>query len=86
MPAKAASNNYIIAAIPWFTFNSLSMHLQNAKNYYAPIFESGGFIEKDGATTMPLSITVNHAAIDGYHIKLFLEDLKSTLDHPEEWL
>ena len=86
MSAKAASNNYIIASIPWFSFNSLSMHLQNANNYYAPIFESGGFTEKDGETTMPLSITVNHAAIDGYHIKVFLEELTNSLNHPEEWL
>lgn len=84
--SKAASNNYIIASIPWFSFNSLSMHLQNAKNYYAPIFESGGFTEKNGVTTMPLSITVNHAVIDGYQIKVFLEELNNTLNHPEEWL
>jgi len=84
--SKASSNNYIIACIPWFTFNSLSMHLQNAKNYYAPIFESGGFTEKDGVTTMPLSITVNHATVDGYHIKVFLEELQRKMNHPEEWM
>lgn len=86
MSSKASSNNYIIACVPWFTFNSLSMHLQNAKNYYAPIFESGGFTEKDGVTTMPLSITVNHSTVDGYHIKVFLEDLQRTMNHPEEWM
>jgi chloramphenicol O-acetyltransferase type A len=84
--SKASSNNYIIACIPWFTFNSLSMHLQNAKNYYAPIFEAGGFSEKDGMTTMPLSITVNHATVDGWHIKVFLEELQRTMNHPEEWM
>ncbi|MCE5285892.1 MAG: hypothetical protein LLG02_08615 [Pelosinus sp.] len=86
MSAKASANNYIIACIPWFTFNSLSMHLQNAENYYAPIFESGRFTEKDGVTTMPLSITVNHATVDGYHIKVFLEELQRTMNQPEEWL
>lgn len=80
------SNNYIISCVPWFTFNSLSMHLQNATNYYAPIIESGGFTEKDGITTMPLSITVNHATVDGYHIKVFLEELQWTMNHPEEWM
>jgi chloramphenicol O-acetyltransferase type A len=86
MLSKASSNNYIIACIPWFTFNSLSMHLQNAENYYAPMFESGRFTEKAGVTTMPLSITVNHATIDGYHIKVFLEELQRTMNHPEEWM
>lgn len=88
MTSKGAppANNYIIACTPWFTFNSLSMHLQNAKNYYAPIFESGAFTEMNGITTMPLSITVNHAAIDGYHINVFLEELQKTMNHPEEWM
>lgn len=88
MSSKGAppSNNYIIACIPWFTFNSLSMQLQNAKNYYAPLFEAGGFTETNNITTMPLSITVNHAAVDGYHIKELLEELQWTMDHPGEWM
>ena len=80
------SNSYIISCIPWFTFNSLSMHLQGAKNYYAPIFEAGGFAENDGRTTMPLSVTANHATVDGYQLKVFLEELQRTMNHPKEWM
>lgn len=80
------SNNYIISCIPWFTFNSISMHLQNAKNYYAPVFEAGGFTEMNGIITMPLSITVNHAAVDGYNVKEFLEELQRMMNYPEEWI
>lgn len=80
------ANSYIIACVPWFTFNSLSMHLQDAENYYAPIFESGAFTEKDGRIVMPLSITANHATVDGYHIKVLLEELQQTMDFPETWL
>ncbi|WP_234122527.1 CatA-like O-acetyltransferase [Clostridium hydrogenum] len=80
------SNNYIISCVPWFSFNSLSMQLQNAQNYYAPIFESSRFTKTNGIITMPLSITVNHAAIDGYHIKLFLDDLQWLMNNPKEWI
>lgn len=80
------SNHYIISCIPWFSFNGLSMQLQNAKNYYAPIFEAGGFTQTDGIIIIPLSITVNHAVIDGYHIKIFLEELQWSMNHPEEWI
>ncbi len=80
------ANSYIIACTPWFSFNSVSMHLQNAKNYYAPMFEAGGFQEAHGTIKMPLSITVNHAVIDGYHIKVFLENLQSLLEQPEKWI
>jgi len=83
---KPPANSYIIACTPWFSFNSLSMHLQNAKNYYVPMFEAGGFQEAHGTIKMPLSITVNHAVIDGYHIKVFLENLQSLLEQPEIWM
>ncbi|WP_243143429.1 CatA-like O-acetyltransferase [Clostridium estertheticum] len=88
MSSKGAppSNNYIISCVPWFTFNSLSMNLQDTKKYYAPIFEAGGFVETNGRTTMPLSITVNHATVDGYQIKVFLDELQRTMNHPEEWM
>lgn len=88
LSAKGAppSNNYIIACSPWFSFTGLSMQLQNAQNYYAPIFEAGGFSETGRSIRMPVSITVNHAVIDGYHIKVFLEHLQAMMDHPEEWM
>ncbi|WP_196598981.1 CatA-like O-acetyltransferase [Pectinatus frisingensis] len=88
MSSKGAppSDSYIIACTPRFSFNGLTMHLQNAKNYYAPIFEAGGFDGANGTIKMPLSITVNHAVIDGYHIKVFLEELQLLMNHPEKWM
>lgn len=77
---------YIIACIPWFSFNSLSMQLQNAKDYYAPLIESGGFTKQSGKVTMPLSLTVNHAVVDGYHIKEFLDCLQENIENASEWL
>lgn len=88
MSSKGAppANHYIISCIPWFSFTGLSMQLQHADRYYAPLFEAGGFTETNGSTTMPLSITVNHAVSDGYHIKVFLEELQRTMNRTEEWL
>lgn len=88
MSSKGAppENSYIISCIPWFTFNSLSMHLQDVENYYVPMIEAGGFVESNGVITMPLSITINHAAADGYQIKIFLDELQWSMNHPEEWL
>lgn len=79
-------NAYIISCIPWFTFQSFSLHNHGIKDYYVPSFEAGGFVETCGKIEMPLSITVHHATTDGYHLKVFLEELQRTFDHPEEWL
>lgn len=80
------ANGYVISCIPWFTFNSFSLHNHGIKDYYVPSFEAGGFTENDGKITMPLSITVHHATTDGYHIKTFLEELQKTINEPESWI
>lgn len=80
------ANGYVISCIPWFTFNSFSLHNHGIKDYYVPSFEAGGFTENDGKITMPLSITVHHATTDGYHLKTFIEELQKTINEPESWI
>lgn len=79
-------NAYIISCVPWFTFNSFSLHNHGIKDYFVPSFEAGGFVEHDGKITMPLSITVHHATTDGYQLKLFFEELQTSMDNPNQWL
>lgn len=81
-----SGNAYVISCIPWFTFNSFSLHNHGIKDYYFPSFEAGGFTENKGHIIMPLSITVHHATTEGYHLKVFFEELQYAFDHPEEWL
>lgn len=70
-----------------FHFNSFSLHNHGIKDYYVPSFEAGGFTETDsGKIIMPLSVTVHHAATDGYHLKVFFEELQRTMNDPGEWL
>lgn len=78
-------NSYIIACIPWFTFNSFTMHI-DPENYYSPLIEIGKFYEVEHKILMPIAITINHAAADGYHIKVFLDELQHSMNHPEKWL
>ena len=88
LSAKGAppANTYIISCIPWFTFNSFSLHNHGTKDYYFPSFEAGGFVQTGEQIQMPLSVTVHHAATDGYHLKVFFEELQYTMNHPEDWL
>lgn len=79
-------NAYIISCIPWFSFNSFSLHNHNIKDYYLPSFEAGKFVESCGRTQMPLSVTVHHATTDGYHLKLFFDEIQRTMNTPIEWL
>lgn len=80
------ANSYIISCIPWFTFSSFSLHNHGIKDYYVPSLESGGFSEQGDKIIMPLSVTVHHATTDGYHLKLFFEELQNTMNNPDTWL
>lgn len=83
---RPLANSFIVSCIPWFSFKSLSLHCHGLKDYYLPSFEAGGFTEAGEKIQMPLSITVHHAATEGYHLKVFLEQLQYDMDHPELWL
>lgn len=79
-------NAYIVSCIPWFTFNSFSLHNHGIKDYYVPSIEAGGFTKLEDKIWMPLSITVHHATTDGYQLKVFFEELQRIMNHPEEWM
>jgi chloramphenicol O-acetyltransferase type A len=79
-------NAYIVSCIPWFTFQSFSLHNHGIKDYYFPSFEAGKITENNGILEMPLSVTVHHATTDGYHLKVFFEELQRTMNTPEEWM
>lgn len=79
-------NAYIISCIPWFTYTSFTLHNHGIKDYFMPSFESGAFIESNGEIHMPLSITVHHATTEGYHLKLFFDELQCTMNDPDSWI
>lgn len=85
-PELPPANSYTVSCVPWIEFSHFALHSYENKSYFFPTIEAGKFFEQDGKIKMPLSITVHHAATDGWHIKQFLEDLQSLMDHPEVWL
>ena len=74
------------SVLPWFDFTSISHARDLSANDYAPRITFGKITEKDGRSTMPVSIHVNHALIDGLHVAQFVEYLQRFLDEPESTL
>lgn len=79
-------NAYIISCIPWFTFHSFSLHNHGIKDYFVPSLEAGRFYNDGEKIMMPLSTTVHHATTDGYHLKVFFEDMQNWMNDPQEWM
>lgn len=67
------------SALPWIHFTG-HKEPRNSENDSITRLAFGKFIEKENTLKMPVSITVNHALIDGYHVGLFFENYQKTLD------
>jgi chloramphenicol O-acetyltransferase type A len=83
---KSPQNSYVISCSPWLNFNSVSLHMQRFEGYLVPMFFLGAFRNEGENIKMPISITMNHAAADGYNIKLFIDELQRLMNNPEVWL
>jgi chloramphenicol O-acetyltransferase type A len=67
------------SALPWVNFTG-HKEPKNSESDSITRLAFGKFIEKENTLKMPVSITVNHALIDGYHVSLFFEVFQKSLD------
>ncbi|HMP31410.1 MAG TPA: CatA-like O-acetyltransferase, partial [Saprospiraceae bacterium] len=67
---------------PWLNFTALS-HARSFKNIdCCPKISVGQLQKKKRKYILPISIHVNHALVDGYHINLFFKALEDAIsDH-----
>ena len=72
-------NTFDVSMIPWTTFSSFNLNIENAGNYLLPIFTIGKYFAQEGKINLPLAIQIHHAACDGYHVGVFLEKLQDKI-------
>jgi chloramphenicol O-acetyltransferase type A len=79
--ARLPSTNVIrFSSLPWIDFTSVSHASTFGIKDSAPRISFGKMTEVDGKRTMPLSIHVNHALVDGLHIGKYIACLQELLD------
>ena len=54
--------------ISWLSYDSLNIELPDGYPYYLPIINWGRYREENGRLMMPVSVRLNHAVADGYHV------------------
>ncbi|PTR01233.1 chloramphenicol O-acetyltransferase type A [Mucilaginibacter yixingensis] len=70
------------SALPWIDFTSISHARMFSAKMSGPSISFGKMTEKDGRRTMPVSIHVHHALVDGLHIGQFIEAFQGLLNRP----
>jgi chloramphenicol O-acetyltransferase type A len=71
------------SVLPWFDFTFISHARDLSREDSAPRITFGKISEADGRCTMPVSIHVHHALVDGLHVAQFVERFQHSLDAPD---
>ena len=71
------------SVLPWVDFTSLSHARNFAHDDSVPRITFGKMTEAEGRRTMPVSIHVHHALVDGLHVAQFVEHFQNFLNAPE---
>lgn len=70
------------SALPWIDFTSVSHARSFAFKDSAPKISFGKMTEKNGVRTIPMSIHVHHALVDGLHIGQFIDIFQKLMNEP----
>ncbi|MFM8320254.1 MAG: CatA-like O-acetyltransferase [Chloroflexota bacterium] len=74
-----------LSAIPWVSFTGISHPIHLNPDDSTPRISWGKLTGSAGALSMPVSVQVNHALVDGVHVGRFYTLLQTLLDAPD-WL
>lgn len=68
------------SSMPWVSFTSFQHARQFSKGDSIPRIVFGKYFHENGKYKMPISIEVNHALMDGYHVGVLVESVQKILD------
>lgn len=80
VPAVSGENVVHCSSMPWINFTGLSHARSFSFPDSCPKISFGKMTDNDGKMTMPVSVHVHHALMDGYHVGQFLEEFQKHLD------
>ncbi|MDR1260526.1 MAG: chloramphenicol acetyltransferase [Oscillospiraceae bacterium] len=82
-------NIFDLSCLPWVNFTgfNLNIYCQCPFTWFAPQITIGKIVpDHNGRLQLPVSVQVNHAVCDGYHVGRFVERLQLLVNEPERWM
>jgi len=83
IPSSSGENVIHYSALPWLNFTSLSHARSFSYQDSCPKISFGKVRNENGKRIMPVSIHVNHALMDGYHVGQFVTLYQDLLNKKE---
>ncbi len=66
--------------LPWLSYESMNLELPDGYFYFLPIVNWSRYKEENGRFLMPVTVRLNHAVADGYHIATAFVTLQKLID------
>ena len=73
-------NFFCISCVPWMDFTGYSTWVPGGRPNLFPIITFEKYIEEKGRKKLSASLTISHAAADGYHSSMLFKRLQEILD------
>lgn len=73
------ANFFCCSCVPWLDYTGYATHAQGAPALF-PIVMLGRYETESGRSTLPATLTISHAAADGWHTAQFFARLQQNLD------
>lgn len=73
------ANFFCTSCVPWMDYTGFATQSMGDPALF-PIVTFGRYREENGACPLPVTLTISHAAADGYHASQFFLRLQKTLD------
>ncbi|RBQ09883.1 chloramphenicol acetyltransferase [Pedobacter miscanthi] len=83
IPSASGENVIHYSALPWLNFTSMSHARKFSFADSCPKISFGKVRDENGKKIMPVSIHVNHALMDGYHVAQFVDAYQELLNRKE---
>ena len=65
-----------ISCVPWLNYGSYAIDTYSESDMLFPIILFGKYEESGGTVSLPVSVSMDHAAADGYHVCRFFNRVK----------
>jgi chloramphenicol O-acetyltransferase type A len=78
---EARDDLLYLTCLPWVSFTHVSHTIKLDKDDAIPRISWGKYYAEGSRTLLPLSVQVNHALADGFHIGQFFEELRGFMEN-----
>lgn len=73
-------NFFDVSCLPWVRYKHFDVHVFDEGKFLAPVVTWGKYERKDGKLTMPLTMNIHHAVVDGFHLSRFFNEVQELID------